>query len=119
MKIIVTMEFRGYEESPYEMVSGQRVIKGVSRSLTFLDDNMQIIKVGIPKDSTFNVQTVELKHEYTLELDMKMQPVVNPTNKAVSQKQFQVYFQILDVVPFAPGNNHIPVPVPDEGGKKK
>lgn len=102
MRVFAEMEYRGYEENPYEMVVGGTIRKGTSRVLIFLDDTMQIIKVSIPKDSTLDISGLKVKENYSVELDIKMSPMVNGKN--VSQKQFQAYFQILNIMPFALNN---------------
>ncbi len=102
MKAFVEMEYRGYEENPYEMVVGGSIRKGISKVLVFLDENMQIIKVSIPKDSTLDISGLKEKESYSVELDVKMTPIVKGTN--VSQKQFQTYFQIINIMPFKLNN---------------
>ncbi len=105
MKSFTELEFRGYEEKPYQIADGGRIISGVSKSLTFLDEDMQTIKVAVPKDCTVDFSKLKEKENYSVELKHKMTPVVTGNGRIVSQKQFTVYYEILNIMPFNLNNS--------------
>ena len=93
----MNLEFRKCEESFYDFVDANgRRQSGLSRSILFMNDEDIIIKVGIPKDVELNVD-MKKGHTYGLVLDAKMKPVVDKTTGNVSQKQFTVYYQFVEV----------------------
>lgn len=99
MFIKAELEYRGYEEKPYEMPADGRIIKGISRALLFLDADMTVIKVGVPKDSKLEFDKLKKGETYEVTLDAKLQPVVSTYNRntSVSNKQFTVYFSVVDI----------------------
>ena len=123
----VELEYRGYEEKPYEMPVEGRIIKGMSKSLMFLDADMTVIRVGIVKDCELKFDMLKKGEVYEVYLDVKMQPVVSTYNRntSVSQKQFTVYFTVVDI-PWLSSSSAVPAatsvssgtPVPDKKGGK-
>lgn len=116
------LEYRGYEESPYSLASEGRIINGISKSLTFLDADMTVIKVSVPKDCKLDFNNLRKGEVYELELDAKMQPVISTYNRnsTVSKKQFTVYFSIVNI-PWLTSksvNNTSPAPVQNMQDKK-
>ena len=99
MFVKAELEYRGYEEKPYEMPADGRIIKGISRALLFLDADMTVIKVGVPKDSKLEFDKLKKGETYEVTLDAKLQPVVSTYNRntSVSNKQFTVYFTVADI----------------------
>ena len=93
----MNLEFRKSEESTYDFVdSNGRRQSGISRSCLFMNDEELIIKVGIPKDVELNVD-MKKGQSYDVVLDCKMKPYVDK-NGNVSQKQFTVYYQFVEVL---------------------
>ena len=97
MVVITNLEFRKFEESAYDFLdsNGKRQ-SGVSKAYLFMTEEEEVIKVGLPKDVNI---CVEMKRGqlYDVKLDAKIKPVVDKNNN-VSQKQFYVYFQLLEVL---------------------
>ena len=122
MFVKVELEYRGYEESPYTMQVDGRFVSGFSKSLMFLDNDMTVIKVSVPKDCKLEFDKMKKGEVYELELDAKMQPVVSTYNRnnTVSKKQFTVYFSIVNVpwLVNKPIDNSLPASVQNLHDKK-
>ena len=98
MKIRSILEFRKFEENAYDFVderTGKRQ-SGVSKSYIFMTEDDEVLKVGLAKDVTINVE-MKKGQSYDVVLDVKLKPVVDK-NSNVSQKQFYSFFQLLEVV---------------------
>lgn len=103
MRLNVNLEYRKFEENNYDFVdaSGKRQ-SGVSKVYTFMNEDEELIRVGVPKNVEINVG-MKKGQCYDVVLDCNLKPVVDK-NGNVGNKQFYVYFQLIEVLanPFTP-----------------
>ena len=116
MKIRANMEFRRFEESQYDFVdsAGKRV-QGEKKVYVFLNEEDQIVKVKLPKDSNMKFE-LHKGDEVEAVLDCKMKAFVDKESGKVNEAAFQVYFELLDIIPFKSVDN-APKEKKDNGGK--
>ena len=100
MKIRANLEFRRFEESQYDFVDGSgKRVQGVKKVYVFLNEEDKIIKVKLPKDSDMKFE-LNKGDDIEAVLDCKMKAFVDKESGNINESAFQVYFELLDVIPF-------------------
>ena len=117
MKIRANMEFRRFEERQYDFVdsNGKRV-QGEKKVYVFLNEEDQIVKVKLPKDSNMKFE-LHKGDEVEAVLDCKMKAFVDKESGKVNEAAFQVYFELLDIIPFKSVDNAPKDKKDNNGGK--